>query len=143
MSVLLDARPHAAAIKAALEATIGPDPDTDATRVFDYDEVPGGNDEDGEWPDGLFVLIGIERRSNPVLRTPGRAGSAGWRVSFRSVGRDASEARWAQFQVAQALAEQRLLVAEKHTSRLQLESSDAPAYDDGRYSATDLYTYTH
>lgn len=135
MSVLIDARPHAAAIKAALDAALAP-----AWVSFEYDKVPGTNGNAGTAP-GIFVALSLERRTNPLLRTPGRAGAAGWRVALRSVGRTVAECRWAQLRVADALNEQRLFVAGEYSNRLQFESGDAPGFDDGRYSAIDLYTY--
>lgn len=142
MTVLLDARPHAAAIKAAISEALGPDPETGEPRAFKYDEIPGGNDEDGTLL-AIFVTLGVQRRTGGVLRSPGRAGSIGWRATFRSIGRDSDECAWAQLQIARALDSQRLLIAGRHTTRLQLETGDTPAPDDGRYSATDVYTYVH
>lgn len=136
MSVLIDARPHSKAIVAAVTAEL------DIWSAYTYDKVPGLQANTGTAP-GIFVAVSVERRTNPVLRTPGRAGSAGWRVSLRCVGRTVAEAQWAQWRVGVALNENRLLVNSVYTSRFQPEPSDAPAPDDGRYSAVETYIYTH
>lgn len=136
MSVLVDARPHATAVKSALDAALGP------WDAYDYDDLPGANGNAGTLP-GIFVTISLERRYNPLIRPPGRADSVGWRLALRSVGRTVDEARWAQLRTADALNEKRLLVAGEYTTRLQFETGDAAAFDDGRYSATDFYTYVH
>lgn len=136
MSVLLDVRPHAVALKAALDGPLG------QWSAYDYDEVPGGNGNEGTLP-FIYVVLSVERRLNPIVRAPGRTSSAGWRVALRSVGRTVDECRWAQNRVAIGLNEKRLLVADEHTSRLQYESGQAAELDEGRYSALDIYTYTH
>lgn len=134
MSVLVDSRPHAVAIKAALKPQLG------EWSAWDYDDLPGSNGNPGT-PPRIFTLVSLERRTSSVLRTPGRAGAVGWRLAIRSVGHTIDECRWAQLKAAAALNEQRLLVGGEYSSRLQYESGDAPAYDDGRYSALDFYTY--
>lgn len=136
MSVLLDSRPHAVAIKEALDGILWD------WSAYDFDDVPGSNGNPGKLP-GIYVAFSIERRPNPLVRTPGRAGSAGWRVALRSVGRTVDECRWAQNRVALALNEERLLVDGDYTSRLQFESGQAADRDEGRYSALDIYTYRH
>lgn len=136
MSVLLDARPHATAVKDALDVPLG------AWAAYDYDDVPGANDNHGK-PPGIFVLISVERRFNPNVRMSAQAGTTAWRLAVRSVGRTVAECRWAQVRVAEVLNEGRLLVAGIYTSRLQYESGNAASFDDGRYSAVDIYTYVH
>lgn len=136
MTVVLDVRPHAVALKAALDGPLG------QWSAYDYDEVPGSNGNDASLPH-IYVVLSVERRPNPLVRTPGRTGSAGWRVALRSVGRTVDECRWAQNRVAIGLNEKRLLIADEFTSRLQYESGQAAELDEGLYSALDIYTYRH
>lgn len=142
MSVLIDARPYAVAVKTALDATLGPDPATGESRAYDYDDLPGSLGNEGT-PPGIFVAISLERRGSLSLRMSARAGTSSWRLAVRSVGMTVDECRWAQHKTAVALNEARLLVGDRRTTPIQYESGDAPAYDDGRYSATDLYVYDH
>lgn len=135
MSVVIDSREHASAVKAALTAEL------DEWDAYDYDELPGSNGNAGTLP-AIFVLVAVERRYNPLLRSA-RAGATGWRVSVRCVGRTIDEARWAMYHAGLALNEQVLTVDGSPTTRLQFESDEAPAPDDGRYSGRAFYTYTH
>lgn len=136
MTTLIDPRAYATAVKAALTATVG------ANRVYDYDDLPGSNGNAGDLPD-IFVLVSIERRYNPNLNLAAMAGSTGWRVAVRSVGRTIDETRWAMFKVATALNEKRLTVAAKSTTPIQFESDQAPELDDGRFAALSLWTFAH
>lgn len=133
---LVDQRPHATAIKAAIKAQFGPN------NVYEYGQVPGANGVAGTLPN-IFAIISLERRSNTFLRLPARAGNAGWRLAVRTVGRTVDECRWAQLRVADALNEARLTVGDKPTTPLQYEAGDAPTFDDGRFSAVDYYTFAH
>lgn len=137
MSILqLDQRPHAVAIKAAIKAQFGPN------NVYEYGQVPGADGVAGTLP-SIFAVISLERRNQPLARASARAGSVPWRLSVTSVGRTVDECRWAQLKVALALTEQRLLVTEDPTTRIQFESGRAAESDNGRFSADDFYTYTH
>ncbi len=136
MSVTIDAREHATALKAAISAQLGPH------DVYDYDDVPGSNGNAGQLPP-IYVVLSVERRYNPRLRVTARASTSGWRVSARGVGRTVDEARWALFQVATALNEVSLTVDGKPTSPIQFEADQAPALDDKRYSGLSLWTYSH
>lgn len=141
MTVVLDPRVHAAAAKAAIDAAVGPDPATSLTRVFDYDDVPGTNKNPGT-PPNIHVLISLERRYNPNLRSA-KAGAAGWRLAARGIGRTVDESRWALLMVATALNEKRLFIGEDEipTTPIQYESGQAPELDDGMYAGLDFYTY--
>lgn len=142
MSVVLDTRAHAAAIKAAIHATVGPIPSTTDTRTYDYDEVPGVNGNTGNQPN-IYVVVSLERRHNPNLRATAQAGLTGWRVAARANGRTVDEVRWTLLKVAEALNEASLTVDETRTTPLQFESDEAPQYDDDRYTAVAFYTYAH
>lgn len=129
-----DTRPHAAAVKAALEATVGAD------RVFEYGEVPGADNNPGELPP-IFVLITVERRTGALTRAGAYAKASGWRVTARAVGRSISECRWTLAKISTALDEQRLTIGGNTTTPIQYESGQAPELDEGRFSALDVYTY--
>ncbi|MCD4535644.1 hypothetical protein LRP67_16245 [Nocardioides sp. cx-169] len=139
---LIDARPHSAAVKAAIKAQFGP------RDAYDYGTVPGDKNAATEslrkakLPD-IFAVVSVERRYSPVLRTTAQAGSAGWRVSVRCMGRTVLEAQWAMFHASLALNERRLLVDDKHTTPLQFESDEAPAWDDARFAGLVIFTYAH
>lgn len=135
MSVLVDARPHGTAVRAAIAAALG------TTHVYDHGKVPGAAGNEGTLPE-IFVLVAIERRYSPVLRSA-HAGNAGWRVLTTALGRTVAESEWAQAKVDAALNEQRLAVAGTPTTRIQLESTTAPKFDDGRFAADAFYTYAH
>lgn len=137
MSILqLDQRPHAVAIKAAIKVQFGPN------NVYEYGQVPGADGVAGTLPN-IFAVISLERRNQPLVRSSSRAGSVPWRLAVTSIGRTVDECRWAQLKVAVALTERRLLVADTFTTRIQFESGRAAASDDGRFSADDIYTFTH
>lgn len=136
MSVVLDSRLHANAVKAAVTDELGP------WDAYDYDEVPGTNGNAGTVP-AIFVLVSVERRYNPNLRSTAKAGMTGWRIAVRAVGPTVDEVRWALLKVATALNEERLTVDGSPTTPIQFESDQAPEFDDGRYSGIALYTYAH
>lgn len=135
-TVLIDARPHVVAVKAAIETQLGA-----AADVYDYGKVPGADGNAGTLPN-IYVLLTVERRFNPLQRSTAQAGAAGWRITARGVGRTADEARWAMFKVATALTEVRLTVAGAPTSPIRFESEQNPELDNGRHSGLSLYTYT-
>jgi hypothetical protein len=137
MSIVLDARPFAEAAKAAIRAQLG------EHDVYEYGQVPGFDRNEGPQPD-LFALLSIERIYNPTLRLTAQAGATGWRVAVRCLGTTVNESRWVAWRVAVALNEQRLTVAGRPTTRLQMEpSDDSPTRDDGRYVADVLYRFAH
>ena len=137
-----DARPHSAAIKAAITGYLGGE-----HKAYDYDEVPGSPQNANEalrhepLPD-LFALVAVERRFTPYRRSTAQAGRSSWRISVRSVGRSIKEAQWVQDRVTDALDESRLSVSGAESTPLQHESSDAPTWSDGRYAATSIWIYT-
>ena len=135
MSALVDARPHATAVKSAIAAALG------SLHVYDHGQVPGTYSNTGSLPN-IFVLVAIERRQSPVLRSA-RAGDAGWRVITTALGRTVAECNWARLKVAEALCEQRLEVSGFSTTPIQFESDTAPKYDDGRFAADAFYLYVH
>lgn len=139
MSVLLDSRPHAKAIREAVSEALGP------SDAYDYGKVPGADGNDGRLPD-IYALVSVERRFNPTLRLSGQSGVIGWRAAVRVVGRTPDETRWALMFVASALNEARLAIltedGPKSTTPIQFESEQAPEKDDSRYSALSLWTYS-
>lgn len=136
MSTLLDARPYVTAVKVAVKALLGPN------DVYDYRQVPGSDGNAGVLPN-IYVLVSVERRYNPQLRVSAQAGVTGWRLQTVGVGRTADECRWAMFKTATALNERTLAVGSDVTTPLQLESEDAPQWDDGRFSALARWTFAH
>lgn len=135
-SVLVDARPHASALITAIGTALGPN------DAYDLDDVPGENGNAGVLPD-IYVVVYVERRNNPNLRSSAQAGSAGWRASLRSVGRTVDECRWAMNKVNVALNEVSLTIGGVRTTRIQFENDETPALDEGRYSALQRFTYAH
>lgn len=133
---LLDSRPQAVAIKAAIKASFGPN------DVYDYGQVPGADGNAGTLPD-IFALISLERTTNPTVNMAAKAGTTGWRVSVRVVGRTTDEARWALFKAATALNEAQLTIESRITTPLFLESEQTPTPDDGRFSGVAIYTFNH
>lgn len=141
---LVDARVHATAIKAALNAALGV-----KVQAYDYDEVPGASTN----PDAverrkplpnIYVAVSVERRFiDAPLRVTVQTGRTGWRIAARSVGRTVDECRWAMFQVQMGLNEQPLTIGGTTTTPIQFESEQAPEWDDARYSAVSLFTYVH
>lgn len=138
----LDERLHASALKAAIKARLGP------RDAYDYGRVPGDknnpdeDERDQSLPD-IFVLVSVERTYNANVNMAAKAGTTGWRVEARSVGRTVDEARWAMAKVALALNEVSLVIAGRATTALQYESGRAPAPDDGLFSGTSQWTYNH
>lgn len=140
VNLLIDARPHTSAIKAAIKAEFGPN------NAYDYGEVPGDKNAATEalrksaLPN-IFAVVSVERRYNPNLRMTAQAGSAGWRVSVRCMGKTVVQAQWAMFHVGQALNEQRLVIDGEPTTPIQFESDEAPRWDDQRFAGLVIYTY--
>lgn len=134
MTVVIDSREHAAAIKAAVNAELGD------VECYEYDEVPGVNGNDGTEP-RKYAVFSIERRYNPNLNLGAKAGTGGWRAAVRAVGTTVDEARWVMFKTALALNEARLSIGSARTTPIQFESDQAPEYDDGRFAGLALYTY--
>lgn len=134
--IVLDSRAHATAVKAAIKAQLGPN------NAYDYGTVPGADGNTGTLPN-IFVLVSVERRYNPNLRLSAQAGTTGWRIGVRALGRTVDESRWALLKVATALNEARLTIDGTTTTPIQFESDQAPVLDEGRYSALSLWTYSH
>lgn len=136
MSVLLDARPYVVAGKAAIKAQIG------VNEVYEYGKVPGADGNKGSLPD-MFVLVSLERRSNPNLRLSAQASTAGWRLSARGLGRTVPECQWLMWRISVALNEQFLTVGGRLTTPLQFDPGSPPTFDSGKYVADDFYTFAH
>jgi hypothetical protein len=132
-----DFRPHATAIKAAIDAAL---PTT--VNVYDYSTVPGTNGNTGTIP-AQFVIVALERRYNPNLRTTAQAGSTGWRISARAVATSVTNAGLLLAAVSTALNEQRLTIDGETTTPIQFESDQAPEFDSGKYAGLSLWTYAH
>ncbi len=140
---LVDARPHAEAVKAALNAALGPD-----VHAYDYDEVPGSdlnpNDEQRAEPvPDIFVVIAVSRRAAPPTRGGYTTGRTGWRIETRGAGTTTDECRWAMYKAAVALNEAVLTIDGTDTTPVTFESETEPQSDDGRISATALWVYAH
>lgn len=137
MTVILDSRPHAVAVKAAVTASLAP-----SWTTYDYGKVPGSDGNAGTLP-SIYTIASVERRFNPNLRLSANASTGGWRITVRSVGRTVDECRWAMNKVSLALNEARLTVDGRPTSPIQFESEQNPTLDDGRFSALSVWTYAH
>lgn len=128
MTVVLDSRTHATAIRTAIKVQFGPN------DVYDYDDVP-------TTPPDIFALVSVERRFNPDLKMSAQATTGGWRVAVRSLGTTVDEARWAMVKVTAALNEARLSIGGQTTTPIQFESDQAPVLDDSRYAGLSLWIY--
>lgn len=137
MSLVIDARPHAAAVKAAVTAAMAP-----LWTAYDYGKVPGSDGNAGTLP-SIYALVSVERRFNSNLRLSAQASQTGWRVTVRLVGRTIEESRWAMNRAAVALNEARLSVEGRSTSPIQFETDQSPELDGGRYSGLSSWTYAH
>lgn len=138
MTALIDSRPHAEAIKAAIRAKLSPSNPSTA-HVYDYDDVPSTYGNAGTLPN-IFVVLSVERRFGGTGRNA-RAGEIGWRVALRGVGRTVDESRFALLRAAEALHQARLTIGGDKTTPIQFESDRAPEYDDGRWSGSSNWTY--
>lgn len=130
-----DFRPHATAIHAAIKAALPA-----SVNVYDYSTVPGSNGNTGTLPTS-YVVVAVERRYNPNLRSTAQAGSTGWRVSARCVSTTVTNVGLLMAAVSAALNEKRLIVGGLPTTPIQFESDQTPEYDSGRYSGYSLWTY--
>lgn len=141
----VDEREHVDVFKAAVDAVMVSA--GSPARCYKYDEVPGtkqdGSDDKvpGKLPN-IFVPISLERRYYLPARQIGRAGRSGWRLSFRGVGRTVAECQWALLRITDAVDERRFTIDGFRSGPVQHESSTAPVWDDGRWSATKTFTYT-
>lgn len=141
MSVqILDEREVAAAIKAALDATLAPH------SAWDHGTAPGDpmnpvEAERNKPLPSIFVLLGVEDiYVEPTHSSGGTATRCGVRFTCVYVGRTAKEARWAKLQTDRAVKGQRLVVGDLRSTRVRRESSRAIALDDGRFSGHSIYT---
>lgn len=139
MTALLDSRPHAEAVKAAIRAKLSPSSPATA-HVYDYDDVPSTYGNAGTLPN-IFVVLSVERRAGSPLRGTGRTGTSGWRIALRGVGRTVDESRFALLRAAEALDGARLTVSGEKSTPVLFETDQAPEYDDGRWSGSSVWTY--
>lgn len=125
----LDERQHAAALTAALKATLG------SEHVYEYGAItgPGPN---------IYLLLSVERRYMPAAHSPRRHTKTAWRVTVRAVGTTVNECRWASLRVSQALDGRRLTVDGLSSTPVQHEATNAPEFDDNRAHSLSLWTYT-
>ncbi len=130
----LDAELHAEVIKAAVDAQLQRDGAT--WQCYVRDKIP-------PTLPARYVILDVERRAIENLWALTPSGVAGWRVSLVSVGKTVREAQWLQTRCSDALDEQVLTVTGADTTPLSFESDTSPAPDDGWYSATSTYTFTH
>ena len=130
-----DAQAHFAAVKAVLVAEFG-------EHVYDYGTVPGTDGNSGTMP-ARYLLLTVERRTQPQVRASARTSVSAWRATVRGVGRWLPEnARTALAEAAAALNEQRLTIGGQTSTPVQFESGQAPEPDGPEhYSGLDLYTY--
>lgn len=135
----LDERAHAAVIMPLLNAALGPDPDTGASRIFDYGKVPGADGRPGVLP-RIYALLSIERRFAPGNKV-GATTRSGWRISVRYVGHTVNEARIANVWITAALDQQRITVGGLTSTPLIHEATSPVAPDDGLYSGLVGFTY--
>lgn len=136
----LDERAHAAVIVPLIDAELGPDPDTNESRIYDYGKVPGADGNPGVLP-RIYALISLERRFAPGNKAVATTNRSGWRVSVRYVGHTVAEARWAGAQITAALDQQRFTINGLTSTPLIHESTAAVAPDDGLYSGLVGFTY--
>lgn len=142
MSTLIDPRAFATAARTAITAELAPH------AAWEYGKMPGdpSNPIEAERIKPLppiFVLVAVERRYNPNLRSTAQAGRTGWRLLIRAAGSTVSEAGWALLKVGEALNERRLMVAGSPTTPIQFESETAPRLDETRFVAEAAYTFAH
>lgn len=135
-TLLLDARAHATALKAAVTAEL------DEWQAYDYGKVPGSDGNTGVLPN-LFALITVDQVPSGSPRMSGQTGTTRWIVSVRGVGRTVDEARWVLFKAAAALHEQVLTVDGRTTEPLQARPGQSPRKDGTRYSGLSVYVYSH
>lgn len=130
----LDVRPHMAAIKALIDATLSPH------KSYGYDNLPGMNGTAGEVP-AIFAVVSVERRFAGTPRMNGRPSRSGWRVSARWAGRTLNEALWAEERVTSALEGVKVTLDGQTSTPISHEVSQAAAYDDGRMVGLTEFTY--
>jgi hypothetical protein len=137
-ALLLDARPHADAVKAAVTAAMAP-----LWSAYDYGDVPGFDGNRGDQPN-LFALVSVTLIPSSGQRMSAQTGVTRWRVSVRGAGRTVDEARWVLFHAVEALHERALTVDGRLTTPLQAEPGQMPSKDaEGRYSGLSVWTYSH
>lgn len=115
-------------LKAALNVSVAP------TQALDADEHTGLDIE--------HVQLGLGQRFFPTERA-GRASRTAYRATTRVVAHTASNARTLQKRAAAAVDGVAVPVgADEATTPVRLESQDAPAPDDGMFSALTTWTFT-
>ena len=135
----IDERAHDDVIRPLLADELGTEPNGDE-RIYAYGQVPGLDNNPGVVP-GIHALLVIERRYAPPALMVARAGTSGWRVTVRGVGRTVDEARWAMNAATRALEGRRLSIEGVMSTPLTLEVAQMVEPDDGRFSGLATWTY--
>lgn len=120
---------HAAAIFAALTGANAAPYDLDelrdpATRPAAYNEVT------------------VSQRAGAPNRNVASTGRTGWRITTRSVAKTVTNAREMRSRARTGLLYVRLTVDGAVTTRIQFESEEPIAEDDGWFSGLTSWTYT-
>jgi hypothetical protein len=139
MSVLLDARPVAAAVIDAVSTAIA-NSDDSTQRAYDRAGVPGTNRNDGEVP-VLFAQVDVERRfEESSARFGAPSGSTAWRVIVAGVGQTVDEVAWVLAKVMGALEDVSLTLADGHDFICRHEDYRSPVFDDGSFWGSVTFT---
>lgn len=136
-----DARPHEAAIVAALNAKLSPQ------VAYPLDGVPGTKQnsdasESAKPLPGMYAEVNIAPRYTPPVGAVPRETRGGWRAITICVGRTRNEAFWVMDRVTQALRSQYLLVQGERVGPLVRESAREPEWDNVRWSAPLIWIYS-
>lgn len=125
---MVDARPHVAAVKAAINAAM---PQWEA---YDWGEL------DGAQLPTIYALVKVSRRFAPADRS-GRSGRSGWRIDVRTVGTTPNEARKAAGWVAEALDGVVLTIDGHKSTPVTCQFAEDAEPDSGRYSSDSSWNY--
>ena len=97
-----------------------------AGAIFDFGDIPGVDGNPGTLP-RLYGLLECQRMPLEALHASRLATRSAWRVTARSVGSTADEARWVAKQFASAFDSARLTIEGFESTPLFHEETEAVA----------------
>lgn len=109
---------------------------------YDIGKVPGTNGNSGAVPQ-WYTEVSVMRRFGGNPRSTSESGVQGYRITTRTVGNSAANARNTRLKQHAALEEVVLTVDGEPTTPIKFEGAEPIAPDEGMYSGLTTWTYSH
>lgn len=137
MAVLLDSRPVAAVVIAAIDVALGGT--TAKPMSWDAASLPGGNRVAGTLPN-IYALTRVYRRfDDSAARIGASQYVTSWRVVVQCAGTTVKEAAWALSNASAALEDVFISTADLELI-CKFEAAESPTWDDGRFVGSVTFT---